>query len=329
MRSRSKRVVTALLLIILSLSLATPVFAAPSTNDATIAELETIVRVYIERHVDEFLSDGGIMDNTRAVFEAFIAELAHANVRSILLDRERLIDFAGPLLSAMLNDMLNSALAQISPRIPPVDVSAAVERALGRMVESGLLEALLSVPFVNDILERAVEVAVADAVDYAMSQIVFIPGEADIAELSRGYADEIAGLQVIPFPLTNAFQNASLAEQGLLLGHARDFVNPFWAIEIHAHGLLDLQRTYRVTGWQGRVNTDSLEFLVGSMPDLNLNLSDLSIENLVLVRLSVDVAAGTYDGIANFDVDSFMEALPGIVWAAAERVATDAIALRG
>jgi hypothetical protein len=308
------------------LALASPALAAPSANHATIADLEAIVIAYVERHVEQLLGNGGIMDGTRATFEVFIAELALANVRSIVSDPERLVAFAGPLISAMLNDMLNASLAQISPRVPTIDVSALVARALALLAESELSEALLSTPLVNDMLETAVAYATADAVDYAMSQIIFIPGEADVLELGRRYASEIAGLSVIPFPLTNAFLNTSRVDQGLLLSHSRDFVNPFWTIEIHSHGFLDLQRTYRVTGWQRTVNTDSLAFLANAMPDANIDLRDFSIENYVLLRLGMDVAAGTYEGISNFDVDSFTEALPAITWAAAERAAADVIA---
>jgi len=323
MRNTLKKLAAVLLFLIMPLSLISPALASPSSNHARITDLETMVRTYVEQHVDQFLDDGGIMDNTRVAFEAFVAELALSNVRRIVseLDDETLLDFAVPLISAMLNDVINSSLARISSRTPNVDVSAVVSRVLTGRVGSRILESLLHSPLVNDILERAVEYAVADALDYAMSQIVFIPGEADVLELSRRYAREIADVTVLPFPLTNAFLNANLVEQGLLLaGHSRDLVNPFWTIEIHAHGFLDLQRTYRVTGWQRTVNTNSLEVLENLIPDLHFNVNDLlSIENYVLVRLGVDVVAGTYDGITNFDVDSFMEALPDMIWAATQR----------
>jgi len=177
---------------------------------------------------------------------------------------------------------------------------------------------------VNDMLERTVDYAVADAVDYAMRQIVFIPEVADIRALSRRYANGIASLNVVPFSLTHAFLDASLVNQGLLLNHSLDFVNPFWAIEIYSHGLFNLQRTYRVTGWQRTVNTNAVEFFVNLMPDAALNVADfLTIESYVLLRFGADMIAGTYEGISNFNMDSFTAALPAITWAAAQRALAD------
>jgi len=329
MRKTTKKFISAMLIVIMIFSMATPALAAPSTNRATIEDLRTIVSGYVEQHVDQFLGDESIMDNVLADFEAFVAQLALSTIRNVLLDAEGLVDFTAPIITAVLNEVLNTALAQISPLIPDVDVSVVVDGVLGAIVRSGIIETILSIQLVNDIMERAIEYAVADAVDYAMSQIVFVPGDADIVELSHRYANEIAGFNVVPFPLTNAFLNTSVSNQTLLLGHSFDLVNPFWAIEIHSHGIFNLQRTYRVTGWQRTVNTNSIEFLVNLIPGVDLNVSDfLSIENYVLARLGVDVAGGTYDGIANFDVDAFMAALPGIIWAATQRATIDVITER-
>ena len=329
MKRTFKKLVVALLIIVMSVSMATPVFASPSSNRATAADLEAIVRGYVDRHVEQFLGDGSALESTVAAFEAFVAELAVTAIRDVLLDAEGLVGFTGPLVSGLLNDAVNSAFAQVSPHIPDADLSRAVDLALMAIFESGVIETILSVDIINEILERTVEYAVADAVVYAMGQLTFIPGEADAANLSRRYANEIAGFNVVPFPLTNAFLNTSLANQGLLLGHSLDLVNPFWAIEVHSHGFLNLQRTYRVNGWQRTVNTNSLEVLVNIIPGVNLNVSDfLSIENYVLARLAVDVASGTYDGITNFNIDAFMAALPGIVISAAQRAVVDVITER-
>lgn len=329
MRNKSKKIMAVLLVFIMSFSMVTPVLAAPSSNRATVADLEVIVRGYVERHIDQFLGSGSMMDDVVANFEAFVTELAVTTIRNILLDTEGLVDFTSPLISAAINNAINSALEQLSPAIPDVDVSFAVERVMLLILETGILETILSIQLVDDILHRAVEYAVSDAVDYAMGQIVFIPGEADVIELSRRYANEINGFNVVPFPLTNAFLGTSLANQALLMGHSLDLVNPFWAIEIHSHGFLNTQRTYRVTGWQRTVNTNSLEFLVNLIPGVSLNVTDfLSIENYVLARLGMDVVGGTYDGITNFDVDAFMAALPAIIWSATQRAVVDVITER-
>ena len=329
MRKTAKKLVAVLVIVTMLLSSPIQAFAAPSSNRANIADLEVIVRGYVEQHVDQFLGSGSVMDNTLATFEAFVADLALSTIRNVLLDAEGLVDFTAPLISAMLNDVLNSALAQVSSEIPDMDVSDVVDRVLRMIADSGIIEAILSVQLVEDILERAVEYAVADALDLAMSQIVFIPADADIDALSRRYANEIAGFNVVPFPLTNAFLNTSLANQGLLLGHSLDLVNPFWAMEVHSHGFLNLQRTYRVTGWQRSINTNSIELLVNLIPGVNLNVSDfLSIENYVLARLGVDVVGGTYDGITNFDIDEFMSALPAIIWEATQRAAVSVVTER-
>ena len=329
MRKVAKKLVAVLVICIMLFSMATPALASPSANRATRADLEVIVRNYVERHVDQFLGSGSAMDNTVAAFEAFVADLALSTIRNVLLDAEGLVDFTAPLISAMLNEVLNSALAQVSHSIPDVDVSDVVDRVLRTIADSGIIEYILSIQLVEDILERAVEYAVADAIDLAMSQIVFIPADADVTELTRRYANEIAGFNVVPFPLTHAFLNTSLSNQGLLLGHSLDLVNPFWAIEVHSHGFLNLQRTYRVTGWQRSVNTSSIEVLVNLIPGVNLNVNDfLSIENYVLARLGVDVIGGTYDGITNFDVDAFLAELPAIIWAATQRAAVDVVTER-
>lgn len=329
MRKTMKKLAAVLLVVILSFSVATPVLAGPSSNRATVADLEVIVRGYVERHVDTFLGDGSLMDSALTAFEVFVTELAVSTIHSILLDTEGLLDFTSPLISAAINDAVNSALAQIGPNVPDVDLSDAVEVVLRLILETGIIETILSIQLVNDILQRAAEYAVADAIDYAMGQLVFIPGDADVLELSRRYANEIAGFNVVPFPLTRAFLGTSLANQGLLVGHSLDLVNPFWAIEIHSHGFLNLQRTYRVTGWQRTPNTNALDTLVNIIPGVNLDVNSfLSIENYVLTRLGVDVIGGTYDGITNFDVDAFMAALPGVIWAATQRAVVDVITER-
>ncbi|MCL2391178.1 MAG: hypothetical protein FWC66_01050, partial [Oscillospiraceae bacterium] len=180
MRKIAKKLIAVLVICIMLFSMATPAFAAPSANRATRADLEVIVRNYVERHVDQFLGSGSAIDNTVAAFEAFVAELALSTIRNVLLDAEGLVDFTAPLISAMLNEVLNSALAQASQSIPDVDVSAVVDRVLRTIADSGIIEYILSIQLVEDILERAVEYAVADAVDLAMSQIVFIPADADV-----------------------------------------------------------------------------------------------------------------------------------------------------
>ena len=329
MRKTSKKLIAIFLVLILSFALVVPVAAAPSSNRATAADLQVIVRGYVERHVDQFLGDNSLFDSAVAAFEVFVTDLAQTAVSEALADTEGIINLVSPIISAMLNDVINSALAELSASIPDVDVSKAVDAVLTSQIVMNALETILSLQIVNDILERTIEYAVADAIDYAMGQIVFIPAEADVLDLSRRYANEIMGFNVVPFPLSHAFLRTSLSNQGLLMGHSLDLVNPFWAIEIHSHGFLNLQRTYRVTGWQRTVNTDAIEFLVNLIPGVNLNVNDfLSIENYVLARLAVDVVGGTYDGITNFDVDAFMDALPEIIWNALKRATVDVITER-
>lgn len=329
MRKMSKKFIAALLVIVMIFSMTIPVFAAPSSNRATIADLEVIVQGYVERHVENFLNDNAVVDGVLSSFEAFVAEIALAAINDMLSNTEGLIDFTSPMISAMLNGVINSVLAEISPNIPDVDVSFIVNYVLTSAAVIDAIDTILSIEIVNDIIQRTIEYAVADAIDYALSQIVFIPADADIIELSRRYAGEISGFNVVPFPLTSAFLGTSLSNQSLLVGHSFDLVNPFWAIEIHSHGFLNLQRTYRVTGWQRTANTNALDLLINLIPGVNLDINSfMSIENYVLARLGVDVAGGTYDGIVNFDVDAFIAALPAIVLAAAQRAVVDVITER-
>ena len=299
----TKKLLPLLLIIVMILTMAVPAFAAPASNTATEADLETMVRGYVEDNYDNDSIVGSIED--------YIASLVTDAVMGMLGSTDALLGLASPLLSSTINGLINTALAGANIPVGDIDVSEILDGVLN----SDIINNILSLQIVTDILARTTEYSVKDALEIAFG----IGGEAtveSIEELTQKYTDEIFGMSFVPVAVTNSFlANPIRLGSFLLFSNKRgDTVNPFYVIEA-------VSVDYNVTGWQNEINAP-----VSDIPLIGQFLGTYTtMEAYIAARVAFDVALDAGGTVINFDMTAFSAELPGIIWAAALRAAEDVV----
>ena len=328
-----KKVLSIILILAMLLSQSATALAAPyavstslavtdaEKNDATREKLEEMVRQIITEKIEEILSSDGLVGGVINDFEDFISAQATKLVMDMLGGVEGMVSFVMPLIT--------SALGGIIDFLPADTMEAIINYVVDELLNN-VISAILESDFFNKVLERTIEYAVSDAVDYALSEIIYLYGEGndeEIKALAQKYANEIFGMNYILFSTTTAYLERPY-DALVLLPYVFDLVNPFWTIEIIHTGTFGLNREYIITGWQNEANSDAIEnvlsWIVNLIPGITVN-DLLTMDNYINARLLIDMGLESVGGAIDFDYIAFAAALPDIVWNAFQRAVRDVV----
>ncbi|MCL1816636.1 MAG: hypothetical protein FWG43_03425 [Clostridiales bacterium] len=338
-RTLTKKVLAIVVVLSLMLGMASPAFALAGIGDsagynyASRQALEDKIRGYIEQHIEDFYGDegllGGFIDNVESQAAAAAARL----VMEMLGGVDGLVGLVLPFVSDLLGDLTDFA---ISDEILDTVIGFVVNDLLG-----GLITTVLESDFFAKVLDRTVQYAVADIIDAALSDILFLYGDdidGEIDTLAQKYANEIENFN-IPLSLTSSgagFMGVAGLVAEWIGGNAYDFmsdsVNIFHNIEFskkqvsYLFGLIQFEYTdgYSINGWQNEINSNAASLVLGLVPGINLN--DLvTMESYILARLAIDLAGNTFLDLTNFDIQAYLASLPDIIWNAFQRALKDVL----
>ena len=282
-----KKSISLVLVLVFTLTLTIPACAtnyAPEdgyNENTTYGQLEVIVRDTVEQQ----LGENSFFDQVQAYVKGVVTK----SVMDLFGNSGAILGFVSPILSGILNKMINSSLAETGNILDPIDVSGVLENVL----HNEIIDRILSVKIINVIRERTI----VYTVDAIMAQALpsLNQAQANKEALIKKYSDYFFEMQA------SSVSFLGVKVQSSWIGMS--YLNPFWSFSLKNTTVFGNQipTGAEVTGWNSA---------------------------LVNAGIISGQAFGNVSDIASFNMNDFLGDLPNVIRKSAQKAAVDVVTER-